>query len=164
MYCVLRSSLHLCAFVFCKRETAYELRISDWSSDVCSSDLSYDEYNAPLPTGDDLATAPLERTPKSQWTVNANYETEVAEAVLVTANGSVSYTGRNLYNLSVVSPDRSTFLDAHTVVNATLTLSDPDKSRYVRLIGRNLTDKRYLVASQLVGNLDRKSTRLNSSH
>src|SRR3546814_4519282 len=24
---------------FCKQKTAYELRISDWSSDVCSSDL-----------------------------------------------------------------------------------------------------------------------------
>src|SRR3546814_7466423 len=27
-------------FCFFKRKTAYELRISDWSSDVCSSDLS----------------------------------------------------------------------------------------------------------------------------
>src|SRR3546814_14052461 len=27
-----------CVF-FCKQQTAYELRISDWSSDVCSSDL-----------------------------------------------------------------------------------------------------------------------------
>src|SRR3546814_13665599 len=26
-------------FLFCKQKTAYELRISDWSSDVCSSDL-----------------------------------------------------------------------------------------------------------------------------
>src|SRR3546814_19695387 len=26
-------------FVFFKQETAYEMRISDWSSDVCSSDL-----------------------------------------------------------------------------------------------------------------------------
>src|SRR3546814_8565563 len=26
---------------FCKQKTAYELRISDWSSDVCSSDLSF---------------------------------------------------------------------------------------------------------------------------
>src|SRR3546814_10182453 len=26
-------------FCFCKQKTAYELRISDWSSDVCSSDL-----------------------------------------------------------------------------------------------------------------------------
>src|SRR3546814_4489312 len=25
--------------VFCKQKTAYEMRISDWSSDVCSSDL-----------------------------------------------------------------------------------------------------------------------------
>src|SRR3546814_8064066 len=26
-------------FFVCKQKTAYELRISDWSSDVCSSDL-----------------------------------------------------------------------------------------------------------------------------
>src|SRR3546814_17254325 len=30
-------------FVF-KQETAYEMRISDWSSDVCSSDLLIDAY------------------------------------------------------------------------------------------------------------------------
>src|SRR3546814_8149437 len=29
-------------FVFFKKKTAYELRISDWSSDVCSSDLAGD--------------------------------------------------------------------------------------------------------------------------
>src|SRR3546814_5264016 len=28
-------------FFFCKQKTAYEMRISDWSSDVCSSDLQY---------------------------------------------------------------------------------------------------------------------------
>src|SRR3546814_9426298 len=27
---------------FCKQKTAYEMRISDWSSDVCSSDLEVD--------------------------------------------------------------------------------------------------------------------------
>src|SRR3546814_10843404 len=31
----------LCFFLF-KQKTAYELRISDWSSDVCSSDLELD--------------------------------------------------------------------------------------------------------------------------
>src|SRR3546814_19740990 len=30
-----------CLF-FCKQKTAYEMRISDWSSDVCSSDLALD--------------------------------------------------------------------------------------------------------------------------
>src|SRR3546814_16510378 len=29
----------LCMFFFFKQKTAYEMRISDWSSDVCSSDL-----------------------------------------------------------------------------------------------------------------------------
>src|SRR3546814_1357089 len=28
-------------FFFCKQKTAYEMRISDWSSDVCSSDLHH---------------------------------------------------------------------------------------------------------------------------
>src|SRR3546814_13662305 len=30
-------------FCFFKQKTAYELRISDWSSDVCSSDLAGDD-------------------------------------------------------------------------------------------------------------------------
>src|SRR3546814_10065840 len=29
-----------CLFFFFKQKTAYEMRISDWSSDVCSSDLN----------------------------------------------------------------------------------------------------------------------------
>src|SRR3546814_2434289 len=32
--------------LFCKQKTAYELRISDWSSDVCSSDLSPSRYGS----------------------------------------------------------------------------------------------------------------------
>src|SRR3546814_9549010 len=31
-------------FFFFKQKTAYELRISDWSSDVCSSDLTGSKY------------------------------------------------------------------------------------------------------------------------
>src|SRR3546814_6358515 len=38
--CVMMWSYHLCVFLFCfKPKTAYEMRIRDWSSDVCSSDL-----------------------------------------------------------------------------------------------------------------------------
>src|SRR3546814_8108908 len=32
--------IYLCVFFFFKQKTAYEMRISDWSSDVCSSDLA----------------------------------------------------------------------------------------------------------------------------
>src|SRR3546814_10058318 len=38
MDCVLCSLCFLFLFLF-KQKTAYEMRISDWSSDVCSSDL-----------------------------------------------------------------------------------------------------------------------------
>src|SRR3546814_4140660 len=33
-------------FFFFKQKTAYEMRISDWSSDVCSSDLSNGEHRS----------------------------------------------------------------------------------------------------------------------
>src|SRR3546814_415226 len=33
-------------FFFFKQKTAYEMRISDWSSDVCSSDLAISEAEA----------------------------------------------------------------------------------------------------------------------
>src|SRR3546814_5089126 len=32
----------MCLFFFFKQKTAYDMRISDWSSDVCSSDLALD--------------------------------------------------------------------------------------------------------------------------
>src|SRR3546814_2411569 len=35
----------MCCFFFFKQKTAYEMRISDWSSDVCSSDLSIADAN-----------------------------------------------------------------------------------------------------------------------
>src|SRR3546814_1071486 len=47
------SLVHLCMccliFFFFKQKTAYEMRISDWSSDVCSSDLTInDSYMDPV--------------------------------------------------------------------------------------------------------------------
>src|SRR3546814_2867376 len=41
----------LCLIFFFKQKTAYEMRISDWSSDVCSSDL---------PTNDQVKEGDLE--------------------------------------------------------------------------------------------------------
>src|SRR3546814_10252975 len=39
MMCVLNHVVFCLLFFFFKQKTAYEMRISDWSSDVCSSDL-----------------------------------------------------------------------------------------------------------------------------
>src|SRR3546814_3327631 len=40
MVMMLWSYFVVCRFFFFKQKTAYEMRISDWSSDVCSSDLT----------------------------------------------------------------------------------------------------------------------------
>src|SRR3546814_13377815 len=41
------SAALLITFFFFKQKTAYEVRISDWSSDVCSSDLSFETSCTP---------------------------------------------------------------------------------------------------------------------
>src|SRR3546814_9899127 len=39
-----RSNVTILLFFFFKQKTAYEMRISDWSSDVCSSDLLAEDW------------------------------------------------------------------------------------------------------------------------
>src|SRR3546814_3902377 len=52
-------------FFFFKQKTAYEMRISDWSSDVCSSDLGLEEeglmqgHQAVVQLIDSVEVAPL---------------------------------------------------------------------------------------------------------
>src|SRR3546814_3615227 len=50
-------------FFFFKQKTAYEMRISDWSSDVCSSDLLDDVHGRHRQTGaiDHAADVAFER-------------------------------------------------------------------------------------------------------
>src|SRR3546814_10755896 len=48
-------------FFFFKQKTAYEMRISDWSSDVCSSDLLFRRNWRSLERGTSLSNPLLER-------------------------------------------------------------------------------------------------------
>src|SRR3546814_8312045 len=53
-------------FFFFKQKTAYEMRISDWSSDVCSSDLFHPapvSRSANLKTCSSLSSNPLCKRP-----------------------------------------------------------------------------------------------------
>src|SRR3546814_4023578 len=49
--------LNVCVCFFFKQKTAYEMRISDWSSDVCSSDLQRRMTIRDLLTHDDAGAA-----------------------------------------------------------------------------------------------------------
>src|SRR3546814_6180439 len=48
------------SFFFFKQKTAYEMRISDWSSDVCSSDLHDCVRTAASALGLPVAVAPVD--------------------------------------------------------------------------------------------------------
>src|SRR3546814_6252758 len=54
-----------CLFFF-KQKTAYELRISDWSSDVCSSDLPAAHASSRLQKAESASTAALSSGERSE--------------------------------------------------------------------------------------------------
>ena len=114
-------------------------------------DGKYKTYTAPG-AGYNLADAPLDRAPKWQWTLDGTYEVPIA-SFKATFNGNVNYVGRNLFTQDIDQILGNTFLNARTLVNASVTLSDVDDHYYARLIGRNLTDKRYKTAEQNVAGL-----------
>src|SRR3546814_2783219 len=55
----------MCMFVFFKQKTAYEMRISDWSSDVCSSDL-------PVPYSETATGLPIDSCRRFERSVSQN--------------------------------------------------------------------------------------------
>src|SRR3546814_8330144 len=67
-----RSSLVYEYVYFCKQKTAYEMRISDWSSDVCSSDLRVSS-GRPMPKTSTRATSSADRFRASMEIQLASY-------------------------------------------------------------------------------------------
>src|SRR3546814_5666583 len=53
--------LYVCYFFFFNQKTAYEMRISDWSSDVCSSDLLFKTLAGVDAVDLELATEDVDR-------------------------------------------------------------------------------------------------------
>src|SRR3546814_2038371 len=81
-------------FFFFMQKTAYEMRIGDWGSDVCSSDLRWDQLDRPRlreliesACGRRLAGDYFERTPLLRAYVSEHYRT----AVILTDVDGVPY-------------------------------------------------------------------------
>src|SRR3546814_5161069 len=61
-----------CFVSFFKQKTAYEMRISDWSSDVCSSDLT--------PGAETMEQALMNTGATPRWRANDSEHTTIAAA------------------------------------------------------------------------------------
>jgi iron complex outermembrane receptor protein len=116
-------------------------------------DAKYLKYVTPIAAGYDLSTAPLDRAPKWQWSLDGTYSAPITDQWKVTLNTNLSYVGRNLFTQSISDERDNTFLRARTLLNASITFAESDDKYWLRLVGKNLTDKRYETASQVVGGL-----------
>src|SRR3546814_11044615 len=91
----------VCFFFFFKQKTAYEMRISDWSSDVCSSDLHHrgEIDDRPLHAGQRRCVVDQD---------GAGLASQGAAADAVRRAGSGAATG----NLAVLSEHRNAAVDS----------------------------------------------------
>src|SRR3546814_9324648 len=69
-----------CVFFFFKQRTAYEMRISDWSSDVCSSDLRAATHPQPLPSREGGQMCPSFGQPSPRFGAFAFFGAPAAQA------------------------------------------------------------------------------------
>src|SRR3546814_7963442 len=118
---------------FFKQKTAYEMRISDWSSDVCSSDLMHERRRSPIrPLC--LVTGGPDEAPQP-----AHCDSRMG-CIIIAGTGDDCNRHQSRY-VAPLSP----VVELQQIVRA----HDPDEPPFG------------IAADQF---LDRKSTRLNSSH
>src|SRR3546814_521503 len=85
----------LCFFFFFKQKTAYEMRISDWSSDVCSSDLGTLQPHG-FPVVDAPVSGGVKRALDGTLAIMVGGESEAARRImplLAALGGAIFRTG-----------------------------------------------------------------------
>jgi iron complex outermembrane recepter protein len=110
----------------------------------------------------DLTGLPVPRSPKKSGSLQGVYTFDLANAGALELTGEVYYEDRNLYYISAAPPPAgvsqadspyNAYLDSKTLYNASLAWTSGDGRYFARLYGRNLSDKRYRIASQSVATL-----------
>src|SRR3546814_3751902 len=130
-------------FFFFKQKTAYAMRISDWSSDVCSSDLLRSEWSLEIDTV---------RVGAGIVRVRAVNEGALRHNLTVTKAGTFS----EIYQTPLLKPGEA--------VELPLLFAKGEYDLYCAVPGhRNAGMIAYFVVGDAVAD-DRKSTRMNSSN
>src|SRR3546814_20188111 len=115
----------VCLFFFCfKQKTAYEMRISDWSSDVCSSDLLY------IPPGPRLGDVVIEVNNLAKKfgdrTLYQGVSFSVPRGAIV---GIIGANGMGKTTLFKMLPGQDTAYSGESKVGETVKFAYDDQSR-----------------------------------
>src|SRR3546814_5542007 len=139
-------------FFFFKQKTAYEMRISDWSSDVCSSDLGQDgDLGVDVDAG---GVAGLVRAILRHAHVADAYADDPAAVVVQRFCGGEAGIDLDAQGFGLRRQPRAHRAEADDEVALVVHTRRHDR----RLVAAGFREEPELVAG------DRKSTRLNSSH
>ncbi|HEY2808237.1 MAG TPA: TonB-dependent receptor [Steroidobacteraceae bacterium] len=102
----------------------------------------------------DLSGLQVNRCPEWTATVDFNYTLPLHDMPgTVVLDASANYVSKNLDTYSIAlpyEPFTQTYADARTLVDASITYTAPNDRWFVRVLGKNLTDKTYVESSQNV--------------
>ncbi|MDE2304801.1 MAG: TonB-dependent receptor [Gammaproteobacteria bacterium] len=103
----------------------------------------------------DLSGLPVNRCPAVTATVDLNYTMAVpgTDGHHLVFDLNDNYVSKNLDTYSIAAPYQpftQTYADARALLGASITYQGPDDRWYVRLYGRNLTNKLYVESAQNV--------------
>ena len=102
----------------------------------------------------DLSGLDVNRCPKITGALAANYTVPVAAtAGKIVADASFNYVSKNLLFYSIAipyAPFTQSYADAQALLNASLTYNSANDRWFVRILGRNLTNKIYVQSGETV--------------
>ncbi len=102
----------------------------------------------------DLSGLEVNRCPEWTATADFNYTLPLHDMPgRIVLDASANYVSKNLDTYSIAlpyAPFTQTFADARTLVDASVTYNAPNDRWFVRVLGKNLTDKKYVESSQNV--------------
>src|SRR3546814_3730752 len=145
--------VYACWFFFFKQKTAYEMRISDWSSDVCSSDLPASRLLAQPAQVRAAARGLFDEPISSILALRADQLGDVSASLPAMVRLRSLFP--NARFTALVQPSVRSVVEASGIVDEVLT---------IRLDYNEATERRLLSVDEekRVRSIDRKSTRLNS--